>query len=395
MGQNIDERIRKKLQQSQIDIPEGYEQNIDKLLNTLSMDKKCYICFLSRRQAVAVVLAIGLLFSSVGVYAAVNYVKMRMEAMEHAEMVRYRDDAQKADVDRDIYSRKFSESEAARIEKLKTDYQSKGVYPKYSLNQAEVVDSPSEWDTIVFSKSESVFYLPDRELTDEEILELIDFYYKRDYSITHLNKDIADNTKGNEKVNNIIISEEEALEKAIDVAKEVLGLDVTKSDYVTETLGFEDNLEENVYIISFQEKGRDICEIIVNAESGIVTGASNLSEKGNSLSAGLSEKNYIEESYQTVLKVIEQKLGNQKNIKSAYVKYYEDLYTNRIEKGIMAFSIELENGAGYVIEYSCNTKHIRELNYLSIYDKYEERTKVNESFTSKSNLIKRIVQLKK
>ncbi len=391
MGQNIDEKIYKRLQQSQINIPAGYEQNIDKLLNNIKKTEKYPVRPAFFGRTVAVLLAVGLLFSSVGVYATVNYVQARMEAMGQTEMKRYRDGAQNSDADRDIYSRKFSESEAVRIEELRIAYQSKGVYPKRDLQQIETGDTFTEYETIVFSIKEGAFYLPERELTDEEILELIDFYYKRDYSIHLLNKDIVDNTRKNLKNNKNAMSEEEALKKAVDTAKEILVLDVSEADYSIETL----DLEETMFILSFKEKGTCICEVVINVNNGAVIGASNLLESDGGRLIGVFERDFVEEVYQTISETVNRQLDGGEELKNAYARYYENIKIGTVEKGMITYLFELKSGAGYVVEYNCKTNRIAEFNYLSEYGKYEEGRQANEFFINKSNLVQRRIQLYK
>lgn len=59
------------------------------------------------------------------------------------------------------------------------EYESKGVYPEESL--LEIKDSSQIISSrICFEPDTSTFYLPERELTDEDMLELIDFYNIRD-----------------------------------------------------------------------------------------------------------------------------------------------------------------------------------------------------------------------
>lgn len=47
-------------------------------------------------------------------------------------------------------------------------------------------------DQICFLAQDSIFYLPEKALNDEQMLELIDFYAKRDYSVTAQGQKDAD-----------------------------------------------------------------------------------------------------------------------------------------------------------------------------------------------------------
>ena len=59
----------------------------------------------------------------------------------------------------------------------------KGLFPEGNILQisdkSEIVS-----DQICFLAQDSTFYLPEMALSDEQMLELIDFYAKRDYSVT-------------------------------------------------------------------------------------------------------------------------------------------------------------------------------------------------------------------
>ena len=72
-----------------------------------------------------------------------------------------------------------------RMNELAERYQTEGLFPDGSIlqisDQSEIVP-----DQICFLAQASTFYLPEKALSDEQMLELIDFYAKRDYSVTCL-----------------------------------------------------------------------------------------------------------------------------------------------------------------------------------------------------------------
>ena len=77
--------------------------------------------------------------------------------------------------------------------KLAEKYQTEGLFPDGSILQisdkSEIVS-----DQICFLVQNSAFYLPEKALNDEQMLELIDFYAKRDYSVTAQGQKDADIT---------------------------------------------------------------------------------------------------------------------------------------------------------------------------------------------------------
>ncbi|BBF41350.1 hypothetical protein lbkm_0024 [Lachnospiraceae bacterium KM106-2] len=144
------------------------------------------------RVAVAAIAICVLAGSGIGTTAAVKYFKTeahclkypeeRMKKVPKEKKDKYVEDLQEAPVDCDFYSREFTKKEDARMEVLTKKYESKKLYPKGSLLQ---IKSKKEVDPdkVCFLAKISTFYLPERKLTDEELLQVIDFYYTRDYSL--------------------------------------------------------------------------------------------------------------------------------------------------------------------------------------------------------------------
>ena len=182
MDQRFDNELRRRAIQSNIRIPDSYGRNVDRILHSLLKKDRKVIRISKIRRPAAAILACCFLFGSVGVYATVNYVNVRMHEMNDTEIADCQEDVQDASVDCDTYSREFTEDEKERINKLRTEYATEGRFPANELLQVERFED-IQTDKLVFAVDESTFYLPDRELTDEECLEWIDFHYKRDYSL--------------------------------------------------------------------------------------------------------------------------------------------------------------------------------------------------------------------
>lgn len=110
-----------------------------------------------------------------------SLVQERLEAMPEEEVEAVYETAMSSKEEADSYSRAYTDSENARYQQLAEKYMS-GTFPEKEILQ---VDSEEEvkQDELCFIVSRSTFYLPDRELTDEEILEIMDFSVKRDYAL--------------------------------------------------------------------------------------------------------------------------------------------------------------------------------------------------------------------
>ena len=128
-----------------------------------------------------------LLLASVTVTASGLY-RTRMESMNHEKLETYFSGLQEADVAADSYSRPLTDGEKNRLEELRQAYLEEGYFPKKEL---VMLDSPEKYKKgVAFYAARSTFFLPEEEMTDEELLELIDFREKRDYSLAKITEEI-------------------------------------------------------------------------------------------------------------------------------------------------------------------------------------------------------------
>ena len=111
-------------------------------------------------------------------------VMARMQEVPEAEvqdiynMVQYEQRSFHADQ----FNREYTKEEESRKEALKKEYEN-GRFPEGTLtlveNAGQVVDS----DQLVYARDTGCFYLPERALTDEELLQILDFNSKRDFAL--------------------------------------------------------------------------------------------------------------------------------------------------------------------------------------------------------------------
>ena len=110
-----------------------------------------------------------------------SLVQERLEAMPKEEVEAVYDTVSRSQEEADGFSRAYTDSEKIRYQELAEKYMS-GTFPEDEIPQADSEEDVKE-DELCFIVPRSTFYLPDRELTDEEILEIIDFSVKRDYAV--------------------------------------------------------------------------------------------------------------------------------------------------------------------------------------------------------------------
>lgn len=134
-----------------------------------------------KRLAAAAVIVIVIGAAAVPVRAFVNsIVKERMEKMPQEEKDTYVRTIKQQETEADGYTRAYTKSEEERYQKLSEKYQ-EGTFPEREVVQVDSEEEAAGYD-FCFLKPTSTFCLPERELTDEELLQIIDFTVKREYA---------------------------------------------------------------------------------------------------------------------------------------------------------------------------------------------------------------------
>lgn len=192
----IDRKIRKMAESERMTVPESLDAKVEKILDGLETAKADNNTDGKRAnqtvrhygfRRIVIPAAACLLLASVTVTASGLY-RARMESMNHEKLETYFSGLQEADVAADSYSRPLTDSEKNRLEELRQAYLEEGYFPKREL---AMLDSPEKYKKgVAFYTARSTFFLPEEEMTDEELLELIDFREKRDYSLAKITEEI-------------------------------------------------------------------------------------------------------------------------------------------------------------------------------------------------------------
>ncbi len=186
----LDRKLYKMAEQEQMAVPENLNARVDDILLHLGKSGRGNSRHYSFRRA-AILAAACLVLASATVAASGMY-QARMESMNHEKLEEYFAQLQEANVSADTYSRPMTESETARLEELRQAYLEQGYFPKKELT---LIDSPEKYKKgVAFYAERSTFFLPEKELTDEQLLELIDFKEKREYSLAKISEEIAAGT---------------------------------------------------------------------------------------------------------------------------------------------------------------------------------------------------------
>lgn len=193
----IDRKIRKMAESERMAVPESLDAKVENILDGLETEKKDSKNTDGKRvnqtvrhygfRRIVIPAAACLLLASVTVTASGLY-RARMESMNHEKLETYFSGLQEADVAADSYSRPLTDGEKNRLEELRQAYLEEGYFPQKEL---AMLDSPEKYKKgVAFYAARSTFFLPEEEMTEEELLELIDFREKRDYSLAKITEEI-------------------------------------------------------------------------------------------------------------------------------------------------------------------------------------------------------------
>ena len=131
--------------------------------------------------AAAFVLIAGAVIPS---QAAIRYfVKDRLENIPKQELEAVNQMVQgQNNTEADSFSRDYSNEEIKRMQQLQEAYQN-GRFPQQTITFTDSVGQIPD-DSLSYDPDTGFLYLPDRTLTDEELLQIIDFNYTRDYAVS-------------------------------------------------------------------------------------------------------------------------------------------------------------------------------------------------------------------
>lgn len=211
----IDRKIRKMAEAERMAVPESLDAKVENILDGLETEKKDSKNTDGKRvnqtvrhygfRRIVIPAAACLLLASVTVTASGLY-RARMESMNHEKLEAYFSGLQEADVAADSYSRPLTDGEKNRLEELRQAYLEEGYFPQKEL---AMLDSPEKYKKgVAFYAARSTFFLPEEEMTEEELLELIDFREKRDYSLAKITEEIEAGDYEYVKTEDSAVSEE-------------------------------------------------------------------------------------------------------------------------------------------------------------------------------------------
>ncbi len=357
----------------------------------------------ARRNVLAAAVAAAFFCCSGGVYASVNHFRERGLQLTQEEKDAYVEDLTNAPVEADTFSREMTEAERERRGILMDKYRKEGLYPKEKLKKIKSEEERLE-DRVCFLPETSTFYLPERELTDEDLLQIIDHDLMVDYSLAQARRmeregqkqgsgkeEIAEQAQNgqeglvkrqaqNRQEEHVKrqaqdgqgqrltesgmeeISMEEAIASAKEVVRKVYGEDVGS---------LEVKAEKDVYTVDGEEepnKDGEICltrkdrsaqyEVIVNLKTKEIETINFGGEQDNYLHNSIKPGDVLEEN---LLNMVKEKtcilMGEDTSIQKGYVQVITNQEGN-LANGVFTYYLEMDNGKVAEVCYSKATEKV-------------------------------------
>lgn len=299
--------------------------------------------------------------SGLGVHAAISAVDERLQNMSEKEKNDYME-MNILGADAEIYTRDFTETEVERILVLQEEYK-KGRFPAETIAIVETVADVGD-DELAVVKEDGKVRLPKDEMTDEQLLQLIDYDEKTRYTMVIVADE--DNT-----VTTMDISETGDFSK--EMVKKYFDVDIDDSWEFSVTQ-IEGELKDDkypeyqvVYEVIFEKNGPvdegyhlvicgDNSKLISINHSGYVTAPNNSLSYEDALAR-------VPQGMATVVNYIESTLdldGDAVKIYSGFNSFMEQVQTD-----FCYFMILDEAGNGYRIRWTVETDEITEIKFYS------------------------------
>ena len=366
----IDKKIFEMAKKEEINTPKSYEDRVQKILDELPESQVEERRKLKIRPAFAMA-AVLVLIMSVTAGATINAISKRMNDMSNKEKQQMITDMDKSNADKDSYSRKLTDSERERMDKLREQYENEGRFPEGKVAVVDKEEDAKEGQ-ITFVTTTRTYVIPEKEMTDEQILQIIDYGYKEDYSLRQERRGTEENYDGvvsdeqvaenEEKIKSSNgMSKEAAKELAAKYIKNIYDIDVSEYD-VDVNANYDSSYE-----VHFQKDNSIIVNIdAVNKQLEYIHIDEYEVENNNEK----ADENLFTNYADTVKEII----INKANLAEKDSKYhYEYTLTEdeKVQTGIMSYYFEKSNGKVVQIRVNCKEQKIID---VAIYTEKQYKT---------------------
>lgn len=385
MKDYFDVKFSELLQKSEFELPNSYEMRFQNTLEKISAKKaKRYFLLFHSKVAAVIALCVVSLSLSIGAGAAINLYIQRMNSLNEEEMLTYNSEVQNTDKEADSFSRQLSKLERDKMLEFREEYETEGRFPTKEIlkvqKKSEVVHGE-----LCFCVENSTFYLPKQELTDDELLQIIDFMEKRDYSVRKKNSVSELPSSENEKV-----SEDEAVEFAKKILADVYNLDITYADEEIEFATTQNSKGEKLssYFVYLKNRKWEFdATVEIDSETGVLNGIDIDNKSKEECISGIKVEKKRYQEYGSEIRQLYEHLQYGKNIKKMWVTY-NYLEDGTLNRGNVKYVIETEDGRGYVFIYSINADIVYDIYQIPDIEFFEKQEKRNTKVNRKNGILR-------
>ena len=385
MKDYFDVKFSELLQKSEFELPNSYEMRFQNTLEKISAKKaKRYFLLFHSKVAAVIALCVVSLSLSIGAGAAINLYIQRMNSLNEEEMLTYNSEVQNTDKEADSFSRQLSKLERDKMLEFREEYETEGRFPTKGIlkvqKKSEVVHGE-----LCFCVENSTFYLPKQELTDDELLQIIDFMEKRDYSVRKKNSVSELPSSENEKV-----SEDEAVEFAKKILADVYNLDITYADEEIEFETTQNSKGEKLssYFVYLKNRKWEFdATVEIDSETGVLNGIDIDNKSKEECISGIKVEKKRYQEYGSEIRQLYEHLQYGKNIKKMWVTY-NYLEDGTLNRGNVKYVIETEDGRGYVFIYSINADIVYDIYQIPDIEFFEKQEKRNTKVNRKNGILR-------
>ncbi|MDE5909195.1 MAG: hypothetical protein K2H52_10720 [Lachnospiraceae bacterium] len=382
---HFDKKIRQMAENTPCPTSKEYEKKIDRTLEAIKNQSPAVTSrkasfFSFPKAGIAVCGAAALVLISIPVSAKISdYVKDRMEQMSSAEQEQYitANDSSKMTKEHDTealrYSRELTADEENRYRALWDKYRNEGLFPEGELTLTDRLEADAAITAPVYETYNREIFLPDRALTDEELLQMIDFSEKSAYAVSQT-KEAQESIQAQQEFNRnpypdeTDLSEDEAISKAITFFHEMYGVDCsqmeTSCDY---WMGFGFG-EYGDYEITFKES--DTCSYCVNINSatGILSQLfiikDGIDYHAPFRTPAKADETFLRSNYENAKKLITSAFNSDVTVTKATCGYSVNA-NGETETGCAYYFFGLSNNTVYGIQYHIDSDYFGYIYQLS------------------------------
>ena len=389
MISRADRQLRRMAKRSRYPQSEDMEQKVNALLEELTGQQGDNRWQTVYRKAVGVcmlVVVIGVLAKPA--MAAVNYVAKRMQQVSEMKQEELYEEQQKAQGDEAIvYSRALSEKEQQRYDQLFAEYEENGYMPEGELVTEEMYSG--EKDYPVYTTKDRKLWLPERELTDEEMLQIIDYYHVVDYSLQNVNQKKEESVE--ETTTEVTGSDKERIqERAITLLETTFGVDAESFTMEVEC-DIQGQEDEEVYVVDFRQGEKLIYEIYFQKQD-LKQVSINIVDPDKDYYAETAEvtDDMLQDVKQQVVTLCK-KYGYAVDTKTSLVEYKVDT-EGKVPSGNVRIFCSVGEGSGYCFLYNIPYGEIWCVDYMPYMTENVEAQQSN-TYNIEYNKEKGITQL--